>query len=242
MYSEGTGDHLYTQLNMENAGDVCVSGDRPNIFLSTAQMPTQMEKWSPYLDEDISIIRTLGVSVKRKVFFCRTVEMACRLYEYYEDSLGNAAYFDLSGKLVPANRVIAMFHLESVKFVKRAVCEALGNADGVVRQVFATQSLSVGIDCPNIRHVVHWEVPRTMEAYYQEVGRAGRDGAPAAATLLYHSGHLNDKSCSACVQDFCSNASGECLRFKLMTYFTIDYDTTKSQGHCCSVCNYTCKC
>ncbi len=121
-----------------------------------------MEKWSPYLDKDISIIRTLGVSVERKVFFCRKIEMACRLYEYYEDSLGNAAYFDPSGKLVPANRATAMFHSESAESVKRAVCEALGNPDGVVRRVFATQSLSMGIDCPNIWHVVHWEVPRTM--------------------------------------------------------------------------------
>ncbi len=64
--------------------------------------------------------------------------MACRLYKNYEDSLGNAAYFDLSGKLVPAKRVIAVFHSESAESVKRAVCEALGNPDGAVRQSFAT--------------------------------------------------------------------------------------------------------
>ena len=50
-----------------------------------------------------------------------------------------------------------------------------------------TVSFGIGIDCNNIRRIVHIGVPYTMEDYCQEVGRAGRDGLPARADIYYNS-------------------------------------------------------
>ena len=163
--------------------------------------------------------------------------MACRLYEYYDDVLGARAYFDPNGKLVPSNRIIAMYHSESAESVKRAVSESLADPNGIIRRIFASQSLSMGVDCPNIRQVIHWQVPRTLEAYFQEVGCAGRDGAPAAAILLYSSGMLKDTFCSLSVQDFRTNPTNECLRGKVLNYFSISYDSENLDRNCCSVCS-----
>src|SRR5437867_8291500 len=59
-------------------------------------------------------------------------------------------------------------------------------ASGAIRVVCATNAFGMGIDRPDIDAVVHADLPASLEAYYQEIGRAGRDGRPATATLLWH--------------------------------------------------------
>lgn len=57
--------------------------------------------------------------------------------------------------------------------------------DGSVRVMVATNAFGLGIDKADIRFVVHYQMPASLDAYYQEAGRAGRDGAPALCTLLF---------------------------------------------------------
>ena len=108
-----------------------------------------------------------------------------------------------------------MYHSESATSMKNAVSTSLSDPSGVVRRVFATQSLSMGIHCLNIREVIHWGIPRTLEQYFQECGRAGRDGLPAKATLLHTRGQLSEKFCSKPVIDYCN--SNICYRRMLLT-------------------------
>jgi ATP-dependent DNA helicase RecQ len=65
-----------------------------------------------------------------------------------------------------------------------------GFATGRTRVLVATNAFGMGIDLPDVRLIVHFQAPGSLEAYYQEAGRAGRDGDPATCVMLFGAGDM----------------------------------------------------
>ena len=226
---------VMTSLCMKEPAWIHHDSDRPNICLSVRRMPSSKEAWYRLLDDDIEMLKTCSIQSDRKIFFCRSIEQTCKLYEYYESMLGEeSGYYPPGAAINPTNRIFAMYHSNSASSVKKAVLESLANPDGKVRRVFATQSLSMGINCQNFRCVYHWGIPRSLEQYFQEVGRGGRDGSPSQAVLLFCNSQLKHEFCTQSTIDYCQ--SNTCLRVTLMNYFGCKVCYSGPCKYCCSVC------
>ena len=94
----------------------------------------------------------------------------------------------LAEKLVAAGVPALAYHAGLDKHLRAARLEQFLEADAAV--MVATIAFGMGVDKPDVRYVIHADPPAAIEAYWQEIGRAGRDGAPAEGITLYSASDL----------------------------------------------------
>lgn len=129
--------------------------------------------------------------------------------------------------------LVDMYTRASTTKKKENVLSEFCNTSGTLRVVIATTAFGMGVDCSDIRQVIHWGHPSTLEQYVQETGRAGRDGSHSRAILHYGN---PSKFVQKEVKDYASNKT-ECRRKVLLKDFMFCDSMCSNVGQCCDVCN-----
>lgn len=145
-------------LGLDKANVYVTGFDRPNLSFSVIRTPKRMDYVVHYVRQHAN---------ENGIIYCATRKDVDRVYE----------------NLTRAGIKAGYYHGGLNDEVRREMQNAY--ADDKLQVMVATNAFGMGIDKSNVRYVLHYQMPRNMESYYQEAGRAGRDGSPAECILLY---------------------------------------------------------
>jgi ATP-dependent DNA helicase RecQ len=156
---ELTREEIVTRLGLTDAPQFVASFDRPNIKYEIVDKQNAQTQLKAFIRE-----RHAGDA---GVVYC----------------LSRAKVEDTADALTKAGIAALPYHAGLDAAVRARHQDRFINEDGLV--IVATIAFGMGIDKPDVRFVAHLDLPKSIEAYYQETGRAGRDGKPSSAWMAY---------------------------------------------------------
>ena len=215
-----------------------INPDRPNIYISKRSRLPNIKK----IDKLDSLIEPVAVELTDKlsdfpvtIMFVENLEALGYFYQYLNSYLGKRQY---TGEEIPENRIFAQYHKDYTKAMKSFIVSDLCKKKPTIRLVLATVALGMGLDAPSISRVIHCRPPTSLEAYMQEIGRAGRRGQSSEAILYYNNNDISKarKGISDSIIQYCQD-DVNCLRLLLVKHF--GFSETQYSGNpngCCSNC------
>lgn len=225
------------RLNLQNPVVVALPPDRRNIFFTVSKQPDI----EVFVNELASGIKEQKVQFPKTVIFCSSYMDCAEIYRHLQHMLGPDLTEPQSYPCLQQFRLVDMYTRASTAEMKEKIIESFCCSDSKLRVIIATTAFGLGIDCPDIRKVIHWGPPSDVDQYAQEAGRAGRDGLPAEAVLLYtKKRHIKEK-----MQEYGVNID-TCRRKLLFKDFVMGQaaadsaDSTKCS--CCDICKPLCSC
>ncbi len=222
---------------MDNAYVVSESPCKPNITYSVITC-----KYDNWLDPFASLLVSLTknrVETPRTLVFCRTMNDCSTLYQFFRNGLGKDFVEPTDAPDNSKYRLIDMFHRYTDPNVRSNIIK-LFTSESQLRIVICTISFGMGINCPDVRNVIHVGPPDNLESYIQETGRCGRDGLPCQAMIIIK--QRLPASLDYSMKGYMNNDS-RCRRDVLFeTFENYNRVCLSSKCMCCDFCKSNCEC
>lgn len=234
---------------MKHPAIVIANPDRFNIFYEVFQRPSYMKKRNiDQFEEILSPIAeelfTFNVHTPVTIIYS-SLELCGVGYAFLERKLGEKQFFPLDAPKIPQNRLFAQFHSPQTDKMKSEILSSILTESCTQRVIFATVALGMGVDSPCVERIIHFGVPRTMEIFFQESGRAGRDGRRAQSSLYFNNTDIgaNVEGLQPNMKNYCKNPKNECRRKIVLNHFGFGVPGGREKPHsCCDICRNDCQC
>ena len=233
-------EYLKDNLHIKNPLVIRGNLDRSNIFICKQKRRPSSLGSASYDDILVPIAEELKLKLNNYplTIIYLPLKWCGYAYKLFLSILGDRRYSPLTNEKTPGNCMFAQYHAPQTTLMKDEILRQLCSEESNIRVVFATVAIGIGVNIPHVRHVVHLDVPRTIESYYQEIGRAGRDNKPAKATIHYNGSDIasNRSGMTEEMRNYCLLSDG-CLRNFLLNYLGSRSELKVSlSGLCCSNC------
>ena len=151
----------------------------------------------------------------KTVLFVRRYQDCSDIYAYLRYKLGGSITDPPGYPHIAEYRRVEIYRCILPTEKKEQILTTFSRTDSKLRLVIATTAFGLGVDCADIRQVIHWGLPNTVEEYVQESGRSGRDGRSAEAILYQGKVGLH---CTKLMKDYALNCDS-CRRNLLFKSF-----------------------
>ena len=233
-----TRKEIMKRLDMKKAVVVYLPPAKPNIVCVVMDKTAIEDVVQPIVKE----LLAKGVEASKKIIYCRTYDQVAQFYSLFYQLLGRNFTSPPGVVNLAKYRLVDMFTKCSEPHLKERIVSGFVNPQSRLRVVIATVAFGMGLDCLCVREIIHWGPSEDIDMYVQEIGRAGRDGELAVATLFWRPSDQQNTSKS--MMDYCRNKQIVCRRKLLYVDFE-DSDLVlppSSKCRCCNVCSSSCEC
>ena len=227
-----TKDTILNVLLMDDPDVIKESPNKLNLtyIVECMHKDTDLEFYFGWLIDEL---KSKQVNCKRTIIYCQTIKQCGVVYGTIKGMLGHHMYAGSQ-----ENVLVEMLHSCTPAANKQNILHSFQSENGTIRLLIATIAFGMGVDCKGVHRIVHYGPSKTMEAYVQETGRAGRDGVQSKAYILYHGillSHVEGQ-----MKSFVKTS--ECRRQALMKHFDSELEKPEMAHLCCDNCAAGCKC